>query len=143
VNKFIVPVFNLVVKLNKGVITSVVWDNDCYSCLTNDMCYSNNVTYFNDTSKTIVDKNCKQNECSLSVDSVFNCDPKFYITWFGTDKDGSQLKSSNLAMSRFRQYAVGSLYNSAKDAFNTTMTTLKNTWEDVKKKTNEIISQFK
>ena len=28
------------------------------------------------------------------------CDPKFYITWFGTDKNGNQLKSSNLALSK-------------------------------------------
>jgi hypothetical protein len=65
-------------------------------------------------------------------DTAFNCDPKFYITWFGTDADGKQLKSSNLSMSRFRQYAVGSLYNSAKDAFNKTVTTLVDTYNQVK-----------
>jgi hypothetical protein len=42
-------------------------------------------------------------------------------------------------MSRFRQYAVGSLYNSAKDAFNTTLTTLQTTWDTVKAKTDNII----
>jgi hypothetical protein len=42
-------------------------------------------------------------------------------------------------MSRFRQYAIGSLYNSAKDAFNTTITTLQDTWESVKATTTKIL----
>lgn len=78
--------------------------------------------------------------CSLDQDNVFGCDPKFYITWFGTDVTGKQLKSSNLAMSRFRQYSVGSLYNSAKDAFNTTINTLQTTWDTVKSKTQNILN---
>ena len=77
--------------------------------------------------------------CAADKNNIFNCDPKFYITWFGTDSKGRQLKSSNLSMSRFRQYAVGSLYNSARDAFNTTISVLQNTWEDVKNKTQDII----
>jgi hypothetical protein len=90
----------------------------------------------------VTEKNCKNKLCTLDADNAFNCDPKFYITWFGTDVNGNQFKSSNLSMSRFRQYAVGSLYNSAKDAFNKTMETLKNTWEDVKTTTDEIIKSF-
>ena len=77
--------------------------------------------------------------CNINdATSAFTCDPKFYITWFGTDADGKQLKSSNLSMSRFRQYAVGSLYNSAKDAFNKTITQIVDTFEDVKKQINNI-----
>ena len=128
--------------MKKGIVSEVVWDNDCYSCLTSDSCYSSNQTYFYNSSIFVTDKNCKQPLCNVDVNSVFDCDPKFYITWFGTDAAGYQLKSSNLAMSRFRMYAVGSLYNSAKDAFNTTMSTLKNTWESVKKTTEDIISNF-
>ena len=44
-----------------------------------------------------------------------NCDPKFYITWFGTDKKGNQLKTSNLAMSKFQKYSISSLYSSVKN----------------------------
>jgi hypothetical protein len=118
----------------------VVWDNDCFSCLTSDKCYSNDqITYLNDTSIKVNYKNCKQDLCKNTKDEAFQCDPKFYITWFGTDSKGRQLKSSNLSMSRFRQYAVGSLYNSARDAFNTTISVLQNTWEDVKNKTQDII----
>ena len=79
--------------------------------------------------------------CSADKNNIFNCDPKFYITWFGTDKDKNPLKSSNLAMSRFRQYAVGALYNSAKDAFNKTVQTLIDTYNDVASKVDEIINK--
>jgi hypothetical protein len=83
--------------------------------------------------------NCKQALCSSDKNDVFNCDPKFYITWFGTDKDKKQMKSSNLSMSRFRQYSIGSLYDSAKGAFNKTINDIVGTYNDVKSKTDEII----
>ena len=59
-------------------------------------------------------KNCYENKDKCDGNK---CDPKFYITWFGTDKDGNQLKSANLAMSKFKKYSVSSLYNSVKDIF--------------------------
>ena len=127
--------------MNKGNITEVVWDNDCFSCLTSDKCYTNeNQTYLNDTSIKVTEKNCKQEMCQNTREDSFQCDPKFYVTWFGTDVNGKQLKSSNLSMSRFRQYAVGSLYNSAKDAFNTTISTLQNTWNLVVNKTTDLVN---
>ena len=55
--------------------------------------------------------------------------------------DGKQLKSSNLSMSRFRQYAVGSLYNSAKDAFNKTIDKIVSTYNDVANKIDELIGK--
>ena len=55
------------------------------------------------------------------------------------DKDKKQMKSSNLSMSRFRQYSIGSLYNSAKGAFVSTIEKIKDTYNDVKTKTDEII----
>ena len=61
-------------------------------------------------------QNCyesSKNNCSGN-----KCDPKFYITWFGTDKNGNQLKTSNLAMSKFKQYSISSLYSSVKDTLN-------------------------
>lgn len=80
-------------------------------------------------------------KCTADKENIFNCDPKFYITWFGTDVDKKPLKSSNLSMSRFRQYAVGALYNSAKDAFNKTVQTLIDTYQDVAGKVDEILNK--
>ena len=73
--------------------------------------------YNNDTTLIATDKNCKSTVLCTNDATGLNCDPKFYITWFGTDSAGKQLKSSNLAMSRFRQYNIGSLYNSGKRCF--------------------------
>jgi hypothetical protein len=135
--------FNVVIKVNNGKIYDVVWDNDCFSCLTSSQCYSNvNVTYLNDTNIITTEKNCISDLCTLNATEAFNCDPKFYITWFGTDSKGKQLQSSNLSMSRFRQYSVGSLYNSAKGIFNQTMTALQNTWADVTNTTLSILSNL-
>ena len=52
------------------------------------------------------------------------------------------MKSSNLAMSRFRAYSIGSLYSSARDVFNNTLTDITNTYDEVAKKTQEIIDKI-
>lgn len=132
----------MVIKLDKGAVQDVVWDNGCYSCLTASDCYTNNVTDIIYNNSTYQYKNCKQALCDTTQTTVFQCDPKFYVTWFGTDANGNQLKSSNLAMSRFRDYAIGSLYDSAKSAFNSSLTTLESTYNQVKNKTQEVINQM-
>jgi hypothetical protein len=85
-------------------------------------------------------ENCKAsiNECNIHNESSFKCDPKFYITWFGTDKNKRQFKTANLAMSKFKQYSIGSLYKSVKDIFNNTMGHIKDKWEDVKETISNI-----
>ena len=85
-------------------------------------------------------ENCKANinECNINDNSSFKCDPKFYITWFGTDKNNRQFKTSNLAMSKFKQYSIGTLYKSIKDIFNNTMGHIKDKWEDIKQTINNI-----
>ena len=131
------------IKVDKGIVVDVVWDNDCYSCLTSDKCYTNEkVPFLNDTTINAIDKNCIQSACVNAKDTSFQCDPKFYVTWFGTDAKGKQMKSSNLSMSRFRQYAIGSLYNSAKDAFNSTVSALQNTWNQIKDTTQSVLNNF-
>lgn len=85
--------------------------------------------------------NCKNEvQCLPNDDTSFGCDPKFYITWFGTDANKRQLKTSNLAMSKFKQYSIGSLYNSAKGVFNSTLEDIKKSWDEVKKAIAQITS---
>ena len=44
--------------------------------------------------------------------------PKFYITWFGTDKNKRQLKTAGLAMTKFKPYIVtGTFYSKIKGLF--------------------------
>ena len=102
--------------MKKGEITELVWDNACYGC--DDKCEQNiSIKSLLDKNKKMTYNNCYENDMN-SCKSNNACDPKFYITWFGTDKNGNQLKSSNLALSKFKKYSVNSLYNSVKNIFN-------------------------
>ena len=109
--------FNLVIKMEKGKIYDIVWDNGCFDC--DDNCKSDliSVSAFN-SSFTQTYENCYETEACVTNNGVNNCDPKFYITWFGTDKDKRQLKTAGLAMTKFKHYSVRSLYSSIKDLFN-------------------------
>ena len=102
--------------MEEGKIYEIVWDNGCFDCTNN--CQENIVTssVFNSTI-TQTYENCYETETCTSDNQVSNCDPKFYITWFGTDKNGNQLKSANLALSKFKHYSINSLYDSVKNIF--------------------------
>ena len=107
---------NLVIKMEKGKIYDIVWDNGCIDC--DDSCKNDlvSVSAFN-SSFTQTYENCYETEACVTNNGVNNCDPKFYITWFGTDKDKRQLKTAGLAMTKFKHYSVSSLYSSIKDIF--------------------------
>lgn len=45
-------------------------------------------------------------------------------------------------MSRFREYSIGSLYNSARDVFNKTISDVVSTYNDIATKTDEIIKKI-
>ncbi len=110
--------FNIVIKMEKGKIYDVVWDNGCFDC--DNKCNNEMVSYsvFN-SSLSQSYENCYEEISSCTASSDTNsCDPKFYITWFGTDSDKRQLKTAGLAMSKFKHYSVGSLYSSVKKLFN-------------------------
>ena len=102
-------------KVKKGVITELVWDNACYGC--DDKCEENiEMNSELDKSKKMTYNNCYENDTNNCKNN--GCDPKFYVTWFGTDKNDNQLKSANLALSKFKQYSINSLYDSVKNIFN-------------------------
>ena len=109
---------NLVIKMEEGKIYDVVWDNGCFDCDNN--CNKNIISnsVFNSSVTQSYD-NCYEDLTSCESSSETNiCDPKFYITWFGTDEDKRQLKTAGLAMSKFKHYSVSSLYSSVKKIFN-------------------------
>ena len=103
--------------MEKGKIYYIVWDNGCFNCDSN--CDSNIVSYsaFNSSITQTYD-NCYEKETSCSSGNSTSCDPKFYITWFGTDKNKRQLKTAGLAMTKFKNYSIKSLYSSIKGIFN-------------------------
>jgi len=144
--KFMIPVFNLVIKMKLGKILGIVWDNDCYTCPVTPQCI--NQTALNVNSTDIVtkyyDTNCNMEICDTkNTTGIFQCDPKFYITFWGTDKDNRPFQSAGLAMSRFRQYNVASLYTSAKSAFDVAIKEFTNTFNDISNKTNAILDDIK
>ena len=101
---------NLVIKVKEGVITDIVWDNQCYAC---DSSLCQNLEAQNlYTGEATKYSNCRAKEIKKEF---FGNDPKFYVTWFGTDKSGRQLKTSNMAMSKFKNYDVTSLGDGLKD----------------------------
>ena len=108
--------FNLVIKMEEGKIYDVVWDNGCFDCNDNECNDLVSISVFNSTI-TQSYKNCQETESCTSTEGQNSCDPKFYITWFGTDKDKRQLKTAGLAMTKFQHYSVSSLYSSIKDVF--------------------------
>ncbi len=115
-NSQLYTMFNLVIKMEEGKIYDVVWDNGCFDCKDEECHNMNSYSVFN-SSITQTYKNCKETESCTNTDGQSSCDPKFYITWFGTDKDKRQLKTAGLAMTKFQHYSVSSLYSSIKDVF--------------------------
>lgn len=103
---------NLVIKLKEGKITDIVWDNQCYAC-ESKLCMSDLEAKNLYTGEQTKYSNCRGKEIKKEF---FGNDPRFYVTWFGTDKAGRQLKSSNMAMSKFKNYDVTSLGDALKDS---------------------------
>ena len=64
------------------------------------------------------------------------CDLKMYIVWTGTDANGNYFQSAGLRFSRFQQFAISSLYTSARtlalDAYDATASTVESGVEAVK-----------
>ena len=128
--------------MEKGNIYEIVWDNGCFDCV-KEKCIdginaksifnpSINKTYSNciahdiqienkeEDNKNKTNNNTQENDKNKQEQSEGknNLEPKFYITWFGTDKDKRQLKTAGLAMTKFKPYIIaGSFYSSIKGLF--------------------------
>ena len=126
--------------MEQGKIYEMVWDNGCFDCdkkncvkdilsvsvfdpLINQT-YSNCKVDINDNKKSndneiiVQNENEKSQELDKEEESENKLEPKFYITWFGTDKNKRQLKTAGLAMTKFKPYITsGSFYSSIKGLF--------------------------
>ena len=107
--------FNLVVKMEEGKIYEIVWDNGCFDCDSTCDQGLESTSVLNSNATTTYD-NCYESSCASGTNSN-NCDPKFYVTWFGTDKNKRQMKTAGLAMTKFKSYSIKSLYSSVKGIF--------------------------
>ena len=112
--------------MEEGKIYEIVWDNGCFDC-EKDNCVKDlisksvnnpliNQTYENCKEYKI--ENNENEEGKREFEHKNNLAPKFYITWFGTDKDKRQLKTAGLAMTKFKPYiSFGSFYSAIKRLF--------------------------
>ena len=106
--------FNLIIKMEEGKIYEIVWDNGCFDCSNSCEKGIKSVSVLNSNITTSYE-NCYEGSCNSGNSKV--CDPIFYVTWFGTDKNKRQMKTAGLAMTKFKNYSVQSLYSSIKNIF--------------------------
>ena len=104
--------------MEEGKIYEIVWDNGCFSC-SSSYCVKNLISKnVFDQSTTQSYENCKEVEEKDEQNGNKNLEPKFYITWFGTDKNKRQLKTAGLAMRKFKPYiSTNSFYSRIKGLF--------------------------
>lgn len=128
--------------MKEGKIYDIVWDNSCSGCKKDQCQIFKSYSIYNE-SNSIEIKNCflENNKCKDNSESTV-CDPKFYITWFGTDKNKRQLQSSSLAMSKFKRYSTSSLYNSILDIFHESNEKMKDEFINISSSIGEIIKNF-
>lgn len=99
--ELVAPLLNVVVVLDDGDVTEVLWDTSC------DLC----------------DEKCIKGEdeevCAIKLCSAgsSDCDARVYVTWLGTDSEGGHLLSSGFRMSKFRKYSLYDSYESARSEF--------------------------
>ena len=96
---------NLVIKVNEGKIYDMVWDNNCFSCDKKN-CEKNIIakSIFDDNTQIYENcfKKCKNEDKSKKIKKKL--EPKFYVTWFGTDKDKKQLKTYEEAKKKYKSH---------------------------------------
>lgn len=112
-------VFNImtaIITLDKGVVQSIAWDDNCNTCLTN--CYDNSVlkngtdlvliTDKTETYNVYSGKNCYNTKADCDKDGA-NCDLQIYVVWSGSDSKGRVFESSNVRMTRFQSGSIESI----------------------------------
>lgn len=88
--------FSFVVNIEKGVVTAITDDTaDCGNCDT--------------TSGQACDSETSY-KC-YTKGTYTGSDPRFFISWIGTDASGNYMLSHTKRLSRFTQYSIGSVYN--------------------------------
>lgn len=55
-NNYVIPLFNIVIKVDKGVITEIFWDNGCFDCNADDTCKSHQETKLDDLNITFTEE---------------------------------------------------------------------------------------
>ena len=99
-NWWVFTQLSLVIVLDEGLVSELLWDTGCYSC---------------------EDANCIEGNCALSISdcSDNNCDFSAYVSWYGTDSNGRYLLSAGQRLSQFQSTSAQTYYEYVKDNLNT------------------------
>jgi hypothetical protein len=107
----VVPFHTIVIRVDQGVIQEIKWDDDDSLC-DNDHSVDGNCGI--DINTCHASESYGKENTATSTD----CDFKIYVSWSGTDKEGTFLSSSQRRLSQFRQWSLSAVYNQASN-FNT------------------------
>lgn len=121
------PINVLNIVLKNGLISSYNWVNSCGGCDSNS-CQKETLStnMFKSANQSTVEQgkyersNCYIPRCTGEADK-FNCDPRIFITWSGTDKNKKYMTSLNKSPMMFLKADYDSIWKSMETA-DTTLT---------------------
>jgi hypothetical protein len=131
---YTIPFYTIIVSLSQGKVSYITFDDGCYFCASNGAeCISTAVDLNTSTAVPTSELlGCREpasycypassngaNESTSSNTTVLPlspCDLKVFVVWTGTDAAGTYLTSAGRRLSRFRQYASASAYQSGLNA---------------------------
>ncbi|KAJ1461048.1 hypothetical protein M885DRAFT_508593 [Pelagophyceae sp. CCMP2097] len=112
------PFLAAVIKLDRGEVSSITWDDGCYGCEGGTECRSNAYDY-DGSAYRHAGKQCyvKDSQCSQSDGAGVAklCELQIFVSWTGTDKDGAALLSQQMRFSRLEETSVASYVQSLQD----------------------------
>lgn len=120
----VAKVLNLVINLQDGHVSSFAWDNGCSACAPSSCMLSSKTLDVMSQPRRQAGGHFNTGACGEDVPKCppgdqNECDMKVFVTWAGTDKDGRNLKSAGLRMSKFTGATLNSVFNTMKDNYNT------------------------
>ena len=109
----------VIVHLDRGVVTRVVYDNGCTLCdgMRSELaCKADNTSVVCPAAEVYGGAPAECRDCYLKLGSGCGenrhaCAPKIYIAWVGTDVDGNALLSAGSVLSRFGGYSLQGVYD--------------------------------
>lgn len=90
---------SVVIVVDEGKVTEVLWDDGCYACDA-DHC---------------IDGNCAITPAECNDGDDTDCDFSAYVSWYGTDKNSRYLLSAGQRLSQFGDTTASSYYSYVKD----------------------------
>lgn len=92
----------MVIVLDQGRVSEVVWDTGCYACPP-DRCIEGNCAIV-------------QDDCQASTGK---CDFSAYVSWYGTDAKGRYLLSAGERLSQFQSTSAQTYYDYVRNNLDT------------------------